>query len=142
MLQISRDDIDARLAIDNPWWDNADPSTLATANLPKRLYFGPFSELALNFRVKRAVVLMGPRRVGKTVMIRQLAAEALKAGIKGANILYASIDTPLYSNQPLSFFVDTMPPVEKGEQCLIMFDEIQYLKDWQIHLKDFGRHLS
>lgn len=136
MLQISRDDIDARLALDNPWWENEDPDALATANLPKRVYFEPFCKLALNFRVKRAAILMGPRRVGKTVMIRQLAAEALRQGIPGANILYASIDTPLYSNLPLSFFVDAVSAASEGQQCLIMFDEIQYLKDWQIHLKD------
>jgi predicted AAA+ superfamily ATPase len=74
---------------------------------------------------------MGPRRVGKTVMLRQLAAQALEQGVAGSNILYASIDTPLYSNLPLSFFVDAMPPATRGERCLIMFDEIQYLKDWQ-----------
>ncbi|HEV2080285.1 MAG TPA: ATP-binding protein [Allosphingosinicella sp.] len=136
MLQISRDDIDARLAIDNPWWETEEPAALATANLPKRVYFAPFCKLALNFKVKRAAILMGPRRVGKTVMIRQLAAEALKQGVPGENILYASIDTPLYSNLPLSFFVDAVSSAAKGEQCLIMFDEIQYLRDWQIHLKD------
>lgn len=136
MLQISRDDIDARLALDNPWWENEEPSALATANLPKRVYFESFCRLALNFKVKRAAILMGPRRVGKTVMIRQLAAEALKQGVPGANILYASIDTPLYSNLPLSFFVDAVAAAADGQQCLIMFDEIQYLKDWQVHLKD------
>jgi len=136
MLQISRDDIDARLALDNPWWDADDPSRLPTANLPKRVYFDPFQKLALNLQVRRAVILLGPRRVGKTVMIRQLALQALKSGMPGANILYASIDTPLYSNLPLSFFVEAVPPAMEGEQCLIMFDEIQYLKDWQTHLKD------
>lgn len=136
MLQISRDDIDARLALDNPWWETANQEALPTADLPKRVYFKSFCKLALNFRVKRAAILMGPRRVGKTVMIRQLAAEALKNGMPGANILYASIDTPLYSNLPLSFFIEAVPPAARGEQCLIMFDEIQYLKDWQVHLKD------
>lgn len=136
MLQISRDDIDARLALDNPWWDDVDPETLPTANYPKRVYFEAFCKLALNFRVKRAAILLGPRRVGKTVMIRQLAVQALRDGIPGENILYASIDTPLYSNVPLSFFVDAVPPAARGERCLIMFDEIQYLKDWQVHLKD------
>jgi predicted AAA+ superfamily ATPase len=136
MLQISRDDIDARLALDNPWWESSNPASLTTANMPKRIYFAPFCGLALNFKVRRAIILLGPRRVGKTVMIRQLAAEALGQDIPGQNILYASIDTPLYSNLPLSFFVDALPAASSGEQCLIMFDEIQYLKDWQVHLKD------
>ena len=136
MLQISRDDIDARLALDNPWWEAGTAEGLPTANLPKRIYFEGFQRLALNFKVRRAAILLGPRRVGKTVMVRQLAAQALNEGMPGENILYASIDTPLYSNLPLSFFVDAVPPAARGEQCLIMFDEIQYLRDWQVHLKD------
>lgn len=136
MLQISRDDIDARLAVDNPWWDNRDLSLLPTANMPKRVYFEPFAKLALNRGVKRAAILLGPRRVGKTVMLRQLAERAVASGIPGENILYASIDTPLYLNLPLSYFVDSIPAVSNNDPCLIMFDEIQYLKDWQIHLKD------
>jgi predicted AAA+ superfamily ATPase len=136
MLQISRDDIDARLALDNPWWEQSDMSALPTANMPKRVYFEAFCRLALNFKIKRAAILLGPRRVGKTVMVRQLAAKAVEGGIPGGNVLYASIDTPLYSNLPLSFFIDAIPAASRGEQCLIMFDEIQYLKDWQIHLKD------
>lgn len=136
MLQISRDDIDARLALDNPWWEATNPSGFPTANLPHRLYFEPFCSLALNFEVQRAAILLGPRRVGKTVMVRQLVAEAIKIGVLGSNILYASIDTPLYTNLALSFFVDALPAASRGERCVVIFDEIQYLKDWQIHLKD------
>jgi uncharacterized protein len=136
MLQISRDDIDARLALDNPWWEISDPTELPTANMPRRLYFESFCKLALNFSVQRAAILLGPRRVGKTVMTRQLVETALREGIPGSNILYASVDTPLYTNLHLSYFVEAMPAVAKGERCVIIFDEIQYLKDWQIHLKD------
>jgi uncharacterized protein len=136
MLQISQDDIDARLALDNPWWERSDVTTLAAASYPKRVYFDAFCHLALNYKIKRAAILLGPRRVGKTVMIRQLAIAAIQEGLPGANVLYASIDTPLYSNLPLSFFIDALPAASNGEQCLIMFDEIQYLKDWQVHLKD------
>src|SRR5688572_18191472 len=109
MLQISPDDIDARLAVDNPWWEDSDPSHLPTANFPKRVYFNAFCRLALNFKIKRAAILLGPRRVGKTVMVRQLVENALINGTRGSNILYASIDTPLYANLPLSFFVDAIP---------------------------------
>lgn len=136
MLKISPDDIDARLALDNPWWESVDPANLPNANLPKRVYFAPFCQLSLNLKIKRAIILLGPRRVGKTVMARQLASHAITQGIPGQNILYASIDTPLYSNLPLSFFVDALPAASTGDQCLVIFDEIQYLKDWQVHLKD------
>jgi predicted AAA+ superfamily ATPase len=50
--------------------------------------------------------------------------------------LYVSIDTPLYTNLNLQYFVDKVVASNVGGQHLIVFDEIQYLKDWQTHLKD------
>jgi hypothetical protein len=37
---------------------------------PKRVYFEPFKSLALNYGVRRAAILLGPRRVGKTFRTR------------------------------------------------------------------------
>lgn len=136
MLSISRDDIDARLALDNPWWDRGEVDAVPASTLPRRVYFEAFSNLSLNTNVNRAAILLGPRRVGKTVMTKQLVAKAIEAGFKPNNILYASIDTPLYSGLPLHYYVDSVPNAANGEKCLIIFDEIQYLKDWQVHLKD------
>jgi predicted AAA+ superfamily ATPase len=136
MLPISQNDIDARLARDNPWWSNETTSAFVEDNLPRRVYFEPFTQLALNFNVRRAAILLGPRRVGKTVMIKQVIAKAISDGIPRKNVLYVSIDTPLYTNLNLQYFVDKVVASNVGGQHLIVFDEIQYLKDWQTHLKD------
>jgi predicted AAA+ superfamily ATPase len=134
--QITRADLEARIARDNPWW--ADPAVpMAERTYPRRVYFAPFRSLALNFAVKRAAVLLGPRRVGKTVMIRQLIIDAIDDGLDPKCILYASIDAPIYLSLPLETFL-TLLPKHNSSQCqqLVIFDEIQYLKDWEIHLKD------
>ena len=104
----------------------------------KRAYFGPFSTLALDWSVRRSTILMGPRRVGKTVMLRQLIEQAINEGFNGQNVLFVSIDTPLYSSMPLSRLVDLFEEeTEHDAQArrIIVFDEIQYLKDWEVHLK-------
>ena len=49
---------------------------------------------------------MGPRRVGKTVMLQQLILDAIAEGLPPQNILFASIDTPLYSGMPLQRLLD------------------------------------
>lgn len=68
MLSISHDDIRRRIQRDNFWWsDEAKP--IPEASFPKRVYFRPFRDMALDFGIKRATVLLGPRRVGKTFMI-------------------------------------------------------------------------
>jgi uncharacterized protein len=134
MEQISKTDIRARLQRDNPWWSTSVP--IVESSLPKRVYFAAFKRLALNFGVKRAAILLGPRRVGKTVMLKQIVHEAIVDGLPRDNVFYASIDTPLYSNISLASFLSYLPAAEAGERCLAVFDEIQYLKDWQVHLKD------
>ena len=134
MQAISENDIKARIARDNPWWGN-EGYISSEANSYKRVYFEPFKRLALNFDVKRATILLGPRRVGKTFMIKQIIAEAIAAGVSRNCILYVSIDTPIYSGISLEKFVKLMP-LGDNEKKVIIFDEIQYLKDWEVHLKD------
>jgi predicted AAA+ superfamily ATPase len=80
-------------------------------------------------------VLLGPRRVGKAVMIKQIIAEAISEGINPQSILYVSIDAPVYSGISLQKFVDLLP-VKSDTNCVVIFDEIQYLRDWENHLKD------
>lgn len=135
VLSISVEDIRARIARDNPWWQDSayrGPETL----LPQRVYFAPFRRLALNFDVRRATVLLGPRRVGKTVMVKQLVDAASGAGVDPKNILYVSVDTPIYMGIGLEKFLDFMPGVSHAQRCVVIFDEIQYKSEWERHLKD------
>lgn len=68
-------------------------------------------------------------------MIKQLVHEARQGGWSPKRILYASIDTPVYSGTSLEEFLSLLPNSEPGP-ALIVFDEIQYLKGWESHLKD------
>ncbi len=132
MDTISRDDILARIARDNPWWSPG--AQVVEWGYVRRTYFASFASLALNRTIRRAAVLLGPRRVGKTVLIKQLVQEAIANGIEPSRILYASIDSPIYSGMRLERFVGMLP--EGVTDALVIFDEIQYLKDWERHLKD------
>lgn len=135
MRPISDDDVRLRIARDNPWW--RDPTQpIVEAEFPRRVYFAPLKALALDFSVRRATVLLGPRRVGKTFMIKQLVAEAICSGIDAKGILYVSIDTPIYSGISLQHFLDLMPIKSAASRRLVIFDEIQYLRNWEVHLKD------
>ncbi len=134
MLPISEQDIRSRIERDNSWW--AGPGDgIAEAAYQRRVYFTPFKTLALDFSVRRATILLGPRRVGKTVIIKQLINDAIISGLSPKSILYASIDAPIYSGLPLEKFISFLPADSNGQK-LIIFDEIQYLRDWEVHLKD------
>lgn len=137
MLEISQKDILQSLKRDNPWWD-AETWVSKPEFTRFRAYFPSFAELALDWSVRRSTILMGPRRVGKTVLLRQLIDKALADGFDPNAILFVSIDTPLYSGMPLERLI-TLFEQETGhdpaKNRLVIFDEIQYLKDWEVHLK-------
>lgn len=89
MLEISKTDVLKSLRRDNPWWDEAYSAPQIVAE-KKRAYFEPFAALALDWSIRRSTILMGPRRVGKTVMLRQLIEKAISEGFAGQKVLLPS----------------------------------------------------
>ena len=96
MLSVTKEEIGARIASDNLWWA-AEGFAIPESAFRRRTYFEPFQKLALNFDVRRATILLGPRRVGKTVMLMQLIDQAIKSGVDPKRILYARIDAPIFA---------------------------------------------
>ena len=138
MLEIAKQDIISRLQFDNPWWEQGKKGKIAFENTLRRKYFEAFHQKILDVSVRRAVVLMGPRRVGKTVMVYHSVRELLNSGIDEKNILYLSLETPIYTGLPLekilSYFQELFNH-KRDAKLFIFFDEIQYLRNWEIHLK-------
>ncbi|MEM0963518.1 MAG: ATP-binding protein [Bacteroidota bacterium] len=136
MIEISEKEIRERLTFDNPWWTGRgiDPGL---KDFPRRFYYDEFYGLVEDVSVRRAVILMGPRRVGKTVMAYHAIQGLLDAGVPGDRIVLASLETPLYSGMALEQLVRLFIDIHghRDEQLYVFFDEIQYLKDWEVHLK-------
>ena len=128
-----------RLRVDNPWWtEGAVPDFYQ--EMKPRLYLDIFYPLVTNMDLKRAVILMGPRRVGKTVMIYHTIARLLAEGVPQHNIIYISVETPIYNKIYLEHLFNLSKHIlgkKDGdqEQYYVFFDEIQYLKDWELNLK-------
>lgn len=118
--QITRTDIEIRVARDNPWWGNPHV-IIPERDYPRRACFAPFKALALNFSVKRATILLRPRRVGKTVMVRQLILDIIASGIDTHCILYASIDAPIYLGLPLEQYLTLLPTKDNACQRIVNF---------------------
>lgn len=138
MLQIAKADIVSRLKFDNPWWDQTLSGKVAFEDTPRRKYFDPFHRAITDSSVRRAIVLMGPRRVGKTVMVYHSIKALLDAQVASNNILYISLETPIYTGLSLEKilgFFQELYGHKRDTVLYVFFDEIQYLKDWEIHLK-------
>jgi predicted AAA+ superfamily ATPase len=126
-----------RLRYENPWWVSKQ-IPLAYSSMSKRLYFDLFYPFVKEKNVRRALVLMGPRRVGKTVMLFHSIHQLLEEEVNSQQIFFIGIDNPIYVHLSLE---DILTLCKKSlnlsnlDGCYVFFDEIQYLKDWERHLK-------
>jgi predicted AAA+ superfamily ATPase len=83
---------------------------------------------------------MGPRRVGKTVLLFHLFQLLIDGGLDPKRICYISVEHPVYNGLGLDDFV-RLGCFASGSTAsdlvgrVFVFDEIQYLKDWELHMK-------
>lgn len=85
-----------RLKVDNPWWtEGRIPDYYA--QMSPRLYLNIFMPLVQSTGIRRALILMGPRRVGKTVMMFHTIQRLIDSGVSAQNIIYISVETPIYN---------------------------------------------
>ncbi|MBK9329323.1 MAG: ATP-binding protein [Sphingobacteriales bacterium] len=126
-----------RLRYENPWWVNKQiPEVYST--MAKRLYFSLFYPFVIEKNIKRALVLMGPRRVGKTVMLFHCIQQLLTENVNPQKIFFIGIDNPIYVHLSLEDILNLCKQSlnqDNLKDCYVFFDEIQYLKDWERHLK-------
>lgn len=135
--QISEELILQRLQFENPWWLTGMTGEYFTL-MKKRLFFPQFKELVEETKVRRAVLLMGPRRVGKTVLMHQTIAALLQSKVPANRICFVSIENPIYNYRGLEElfkFAMKASGNQDPKGYFLFFDEIQYLKNWEIHLK-------
>ncbi|MBL7846149.1 MAG: ATP-binding protein [Cyclobacteriaceae bacterium] len=136
-IEFSPDQIRTRIRLENPWWQAGKVDDFFL-RMRRREYFNLFQPLVLEEKVRRAIVLMGPRRVGKTVLIFHSIQNLLESGVNGKNVCYLSIETPLFNGisleELLNIYLTEAGSSGQARQY-VFFDEIQYLKDWEVHLK-------
>ena len=139
MREISDEQRLQRMRGDNPWW-NDDRIRRDYETLSERGYCPRFAQLVERTDVQRAVILMGPRRVGKTVLLHHVIARLMKGRQYQPNeIAYISLDQPLYTGLSIEDAADALRRASgSGAGIRVLFlDEIQYLTDWERHLKAF-----
>lgn len=134
-----KEQIIKRMQFDNPWWVSGSiPNDYK--QMQHRLYLEMFLPLVTDMSTRRGVILMGPRRVGKTVMLFHTIGELIARGVSPQKIIYLSIDTPIYNNTSLEELLQLARESLKQSEApmegyYVFYDEIQYLKDWEVHLK-------
>ncbi len=96
MKEISKKQVIDRIKFENPWWITGHIEEDYN-KMPRKLYFDLFKPLIYEKNIRRAVVLMGPRRVGKTVMLFHTVEDMLLSGTNPQKIIFITIENPIYT---------------------------------------------
>lgn len=137
-----------RMKVENPWWTEGQISE-DYSDMSPRKYFNIFFPLVKLKDPRRSLILMGPRRVGKTVMMHHAMQRLIDEGVAPQNIIYINVETPIYNKilleQLFSIACRILEKDPTKEALYVFWDEIQYLKNWEVELKsmvDAYRHIK
>jgi uncharacterized protein len=134
----------------NPWWDGK-PIPESRISQFKR---GDFYMIKEGIDKREILSIVGPRRVGKTILIHQLIQDLLDKKVDPKRILYLSVDEvelskggaelkhilEVYSKYIIKTALDSL-----SETHYLFLDEIQELPHWEKILKnwqDLGHKLK
>lgn len=139
MLTIPEAQVIKRIQTENVWWLPEHSIGETYSGYKPRAYLKLFYPHVLETKIKRAVLLMGPRRVGKTVLLHHAIDLLIKSGVDPINICYISVDHPIYTGSGLedllNLYIKASGTDISKNKVFVIFDEIQYLKGWEVHLK-------
>lgn len=124
----------------NEWWLTGNV-TLKPKLLNREILTKTLNEL----KGKRIIQIIGARRVGKTVIIKQTIKKLLEQKTETRNILYYSLDDPAlypFSDNILKDILDYfLENIAKEGKKYVFFDEVHTFPKWHQWLKSFfDRH--
>lgn len=133
-------DIQVFLASGNPWWSNPAARRRAVKPNRRRAHFERLAAAA-TAPDGRSLVLRGPRRVGKTQLLLQLADWLLaEVALPPGRLLYLDLSDPLLAPlgrgpELLNTLLRGWPPGSAAGPRIALLDEIQTVPEWDVWLK-------
>ncbi len=126
--------MEERLALLNPWWE---PARGWGQRLDRRDLHSSVLAALLDPGAEPGVLLVGFRRVGKTVLAKQILRHlAEDEKIPVTNLLYVDFQEDSFSDvEPIDILEFLRRRREPGHPCCVVFDEIQFLPDWDKKLR-------
>lgn len=130
-----------QLKFSNPWWAYKDAinSDSLVIDFKKQKYqyyhslYGSFPE-----NKECVLTLRGPRRVGKSTLVKLIIKKLLDKQVRKENIFFATCDRMENFNELHSLiktYLDFARPRTK-EHLYIFLDEVSFVKDWQRAVKE------
>ena len=142
MHSITDNDLFQRLVFDNPWWEFTDQTEIRFKHPPTRVFFDKFLDRITSLEPEEPMVLTGPLRAGKTVMIRQAIARLIEQGVSPRSVMYVSLSNPGYAATSLATIFELFCRRYKHRpdaRIYVFFDEAVYFKTWAEDLVSIAR---
>ncbi len=114
----------------NPQWENKE---IAVPEYKRHI----FGEIQKYLDKKQIIAIVGLRRVGKTVLLKQILKQHIQETGKPENCFYFLFDDLLTQNPKIleDFLDHYLKTIAKDGRKLVFFDEIQKVPYWQDVLK-------
>ena len=101
------------------------------AGMPRRAFFDAFVRLVIEGGSSRPLVLMGPKGVGKTVMLRQAIRHLLDQGAAPRAITYLALASPVLAGVPLAELFEGDGGGRQGDgRSYLFLDGLEYRPGW------------
>jgi predicted AAA+ superfamily ATPase len=120
----------------NPWWRTS--AIRRAGEYPVRRDLQPrILDRLMRPDDRRALLLMGPRQVGKTILLLQLADDLLELGIPPANLTYFDFSDERITGTITAREVADLRPVGISPEFprMLLLDEIRRADRWDLWLK-------
>lgn len=130
-------ELETILAPYNLWWKDAN---FETRTFKRPIFHKIYKDL---FAIKQILSITGPRRVGKTTLLKQIIKELISVQrVDPAQIVYFSFDDPLMVETHLreKFFDNLIKWADiklSGKTVYFFLDEIQRFERWELYLKKY-----
>lgn len=98
-----------------------------------------FNDMIKEADLKFITLLVGPRRVGKTVLLKQITQSLINQGTPPNNLFYYSFDSPVISQFCENVIADCFEywyeNIASHEKKFFFADEVHFVKDWYKWIK-------
>lgn len=124
----------------NPWWEKPDEAFRYLPSFHRPVFDDIYRGLKETLQI---ISITGPRRVGKSTLIRQIVKRLISEGVKPEDIVYYSMDDPALYRSEINhdkFFDSLMDEARQktGNKLIYVFlDEIQRFERWELFLKKY-----
>lgn len=115
----------------NPWWEHKEFFT----GIRRERYL---EQLSLNISGKQAILIVGSRRVGKTVLMHQLIRQLLDQKVKPETLIYLPLDHPSLGGKKILELVEEIRAghgLKREEKLYLFLDEVQFSPTWEQEAK-------